>query len=266
MVEPKKWTRIFIGILLIAILALGIGNVLAQSTGGDDGEVIITTPSDSDPAGADTADNTDNHQDGPGNCGEDSQALADALAITLDELTAAQTTARATAIAQAVSDGLLTQEQADQLLANNYGWHGFGLDNDSYLADALGITVEALQAAKLSVYQAKLAEMVTAGTITQEQADLLLAQKRVQGYYDAAGVQSAAQAAYAEAVAQALADGVITQEQADALLSNNSSFGFGGPGFGGPDFGGPHGHHGPHGSGAFFHAPFTSPTNSGNDA
>jgi hypothetical protein len=186
------------------------------------------------------------------------QELADALGITLEELQAAVEEARTAAIDQAVADGLLTQEQADELLANGFGgrhWH-FGYNQDTFLADALGISVEELQAARLEVYEAQLAEMVAAGVITQEQADLALAQKAVQGYIDTEALQATLQAAYEEAIAQALADGVITQEQADQLLSNQA-FGAGGfPGFGG-GFGGHHGfgRGGPGGFRWFFPAP-----------
>jgi hypothetical protein len=188
------------------------------------------------------------------------QALADALGITLEELQAAQETAHAAQIAQMVTDGLLTQEQADQILSGEARFHGgrghFGGSGEA-LAEALGITVEALQAAQNEVQAARLAAMVEAGVITQEQADMMAARQAVQDYVDREGLQAAIQSAYEEAVAQALADGVITQEQADALLSNIDNIGgFGGRGFGfdgGPGFGGhgPHGGRGPHGGPGF---------------
>jgi hypothetical protein len=114
-----------------------------------------------------------------------------------------------------------------------------------------------LQAAQNEVQAARLAAMVEAGVITQEQADMMAARQAVQDYVDREGLQAAIQSAYEEAVAQALADGVITQEQADALLSNIDNIGgFGGRGFGfdgGPGFGGhgPHGGRGPHGGPGF---------------
>ncbi|MCB8943089.1 MAG: hypothetical protein H6658_04990 [Ardenticatenaceae bacterium] len=187
------------------------------------------------------------------------QALADALGISLEELQAAQAEAKAAAVAQAVTDGLITQEQADAILAGNgRPGHGFRLeDGGQYLADALGISLEDLQAAMEQVEAEKLAAMVEAGVITQEQADMIAARRAVETYVDYEALQATLQAAYEEAINQALADGIITQEQADTLLSNVPNIGtrglFGGPGFGGPGGRGGH-HHGPRGGEGF--APF----------
>lgn len=191
------------------------------------------------------------------------EALAEALGITVEELETAKTEAHTAAINQAVADGVLTQEQADELLANGGGRIGRLGNMETYLAEALGISVETLQAARQTVFAANLAEMVAAGEITQEQADMMVARQAVQGYVDVEAMQAAVQSIYADAIAQALADGVITQEQADQLLSDQS---FNAPGFG---FGG--GHHGPGGRHGGFHgfAPGTNApatTDSGNDA
>lgn len=163
-------------------------------------------------------------------------------------------------------------------------WGGFGRsDGDSnwltYLAEALGITVEQLETARRQAMAAYLADAVTAGDITQAQADLMLAkvalsdaidQKALlaealgltteeleaaldggqslselmttQGI-DADTLRTNVQAAYEAAIARAVADGVITQAQADAVLAQESN-GFGL--FGG--HGGGHGHHGRGGS------------------
>jgi formaldehyde-activating enzyme involved in methanogenesis len=117
---------------------------------------------------------------------------------------------------------------------------GESIDFEALLADALGITIEELQAAHDEVFAARLAEMVEAGVMTQEQADLIVARKAVQDYIDTESISDMLQAAYEDAVAQALADGVITQEQADQMLENLPSFdGFGSGGL----------HHGPGGFG-----------------
>ena len=192
------------------------------------------------------------------------QALADTLGISLEELQAAQEEAKAAAIAQAVTDGLLTQEQADEILAGN-GRPGPGFhleDRGQYLANALGISLEELQAALDQVEADKLAAMVEAGVITQEQADMMAARRAVESYIDHDALQATMQAAYEDAINQALADGVITQEQADTLLSNAANIGargfFDGPGFGGR---GGH-HHGPRGGEGF--APFQNNTDQPN--
>jgi len=146
---------------------------------------------------------------------------------------------------------------------------GFGgdIDYDALLADALGITVEELQAAREKADQAALEQAIAKGYITEEQAGLMKAQNALRQYvdkdkltakvlgisveelqaareegktmetliselgFDAAAVRENMQAAYQEAIQQAVSDGVITQEQADQILSG----GFGMRGF---DFGG----------------------------
>lgn len=158
--------------------------------------------------------------------------------------------------------------------------HSGSRGGDEYLAEALGITVEELQAARETAYAAYLADAVAAGDITQAQADELLARQRLSSYIDhkalvaealglsvkeleaalaggqslsdlmtaqgltAETLQTAIQTAYEAAIARAVADGVITQAQADAYLSASPNFGlFGGHhGFGGGRGG--HGHGG----------------------
>lgn len=145
---------------------------------------------------------------------------------------------------------------------------GADIDYDALLADALGISVEELQAARAKADEAAMQLAIEKGYITEEQAELMQARKALMAYIDqealtaqALGisveelqtareegksmpalieelgldetqVREAMQAAYEEAVQQAVADGVITQEQADLILSE----GFGPHGFG--DFGG----------------------------
>jgi len=161
-----------------------------------------------------------------------------------------------------------------------FGHSGSRGGGDEYLAEALGITVEELQAARETAYAAYLADAVAAGEITQAQADELLARQRLSSYIDhetlvaealglsvdelqaalaggqslsdlmtaqgltAETLQTAIQTAYEAAIARAVADGVITQAQADAYLSASPNFGlFGGHhGFGGGRGG--HGHGG----------------------
>lgn len=189
------------------------------------------------------------HDGGRGGPAGSDQALADALGIDLTELETAEATARAAMIDQAVTDGLLTEAQAEQLKASGMGFgRGFGgYDRDEYLADALGITVEELQAAELTAFRVELDAAVAAGTLTQEEADLILARKAAQNYVDEDGLNAAALAAYEDALTAAVADGAITQAQADALLAEmqTQSFNFGLRGFGGHDgFGGRGGHGG----------------------
>lgn len=235
-----KLIYMFLGALVGAVLLFGAVATFAQS--GDNGDSATTTL----PFGL------ERHGFGrpAGNLGDNEEALAEALGISVEELETAQTAAREAAINQAVADGLITQEQADEMLANGYGGHELlgPSQMNTYLAEALGISVEELDAAVDQVFADHLAEMVANGTITQEQADMIQARRSVQDYVDVEALQATMQAAYEEAINQALTDGVITQEQADTLLSNTTS-GF--PGFGFPGFGGPGGHGGHRGGPGF---------------
>jgi hypothetical protein len=211
------------------------------------------------------------------------ELLADALGITVEELQEAYEAARVAAIEKAVEAGVITQEQADEMLVwGGVGGRGFGapgqrggfrpdcgprgrgmapqqdsstsvkpFDGQALLAEALGITVEDLEAAREEANQAALAKAVEAGIITPEQADAITSRRALMSYLDRETLLAEAlgmtvedlQAAYAEgetlstlleaqgldaltvrealveayeaALAQAVADGVITQEQAD---------------------------------------------------
>lgn len=180
--------------------------------------------------------------------GDKSEFLAEALGITVEELEAAQAEALAAGLQQAVDEGLITQAQADQIQERGIGRGGIGhfgrfqsetIDPAALLADALGITVEELDAAQQAAQDAALAQAVEEGVITQEQADQMQARQALQPY-----LSESAQSAFADAVAQALADGAITQEQADQLLeerANGFERGMKFPGFGGERGGRGHG-------------------------
>lgn len=249
MFDLRKFGYMALGALLTLGLVFGGYAVLAQ-TDDEDATPEATTETEAPVE-------TPLSSWGPGRDGrsafipdlaERSAELADALGITVEELQAAQVAARTAAIEQAVADGLLTQEQADQLLANAFGLRGgrgfHGDEAGSYLADALGIPVAELEAAQQAVMAAKIEALVADGRITQEQADMMAARQAVQSYFDREGVAAMIQEAYETAVDEALAAGAITQEQADLLLQNSQ--GLGGFGFDGGLRGG---HSGPGGRG-----------------
>ncbi|MCD6285171.1 MAG: hypothetical protein J7M39_04570 [Anaerolineae bacterium] len=201
--------------------------------------------------------------------------LAEALGISTDDLDAAHDTARTAATEQAVKEGLITRERADQMLV--WGDRGmFGLrfrgmarmprgvdtaviDEHALLADALGITPEELTAAREQANEAAVAQAVEEGIITQEQAAAMQSRKDLAGYLDrnallagalnmtldeleaayadgetmssltaqkgldAAAVRDGVMAAREAALAEAVADGVITQEQADKMSVDKMS-------------------------------------------
>lgn len=184
--------------------------------------------------------------------GVSDQELANALGIDLTTLQAAYTTATNDVLAQAVSAGLITQTQADEIKASGSRFGDFGpykltgIDYKAALAKALGITTDKLSAAYVTAYNAAIDQQVTNGVLTQTQADLLKGQYALS---NSSKFQSAMSSAFTAAVNQAVTDGTITQSQADQILKNITNMNFMGGGFGDRGFGGPGGGRGGHGFG-----------------
>ena len=191
--------------------------------------------------------------------GYSNEDLADALGITVDELSAARQAAKDTALVQAVEQGLITHAQADQLKESGFAfpfagrWGGWlsqnGIDWDVLLADALGISVDELQAAYQQAHNARIDQAVANGAITEEQGELM---KGRYALFSNDNFRSTMRSAFESAVEQAVTEGVITRAQADLILERLNDAGFGGwPGQGG--FEGGRGKHG--GEGGFFFNP-----------
>ncbi len=102
--------------------------------------------------------------------------------------------------------------------------------HDAFLADALGITVEELQAAQQKARAAMLAQAVEDGAITQAQADLMTARHAFMQFY-----KDNATLTFEDALSAAVEAGAITQEQADLLQDAQGQYGRGlfGRGMGG---------------------------------
>jgi len=176
--------------------------------------------------------------------------LADALGITAEELQAAQQQAAEAGIDQAVAEGLLTQERADQIkergsrvigMISRFGRFGntANIDHEALLADALGISVEDLQDAQAEAKDAGLAQAVADGKITQEQVDQMNTMQALRDYMQEQGLQDKIRGLHEDALQGAVDAGVITQEQADQLLEGQAGFGMRTPGKPGVrDFGG----------------------------
>lgn len=242
---------ITIVVLATVAVAVAFGAVAYRSASAQ--ADVTTTPEATTPT--DSSKSTGKMGDRLPSGSPSSEELAAALGITTDELNTAYQAAYEKALAQAVEQGLITQTQADEIKAKGITLHrggrasrllsGSDFDFDALLAEALGISVEELQAAYSQAYKARIDQAVTDGTITSEQADLMKGQYALRNN---AAFQEAMQTAYQAAVAQAVSDGVITQAQADLILANSSDRfdgGMGLPGLGG--MGGGRGHHGARG-------------------
>ena len=149
-------------------------------------------------------------------------ATADILGISVEELESAHdeavTLVRTEAIAQAVADGRITQEEADQILERmelrSIAHDLFSRDMMvAVVADTLGMSVEELEAAHED--GVRLPELAAEAGI--EMSDL----------------GAAIEQAKTDTLQAAVDSGLITQEQADAIASHNRP---------------PHGHH-PNGQG-----------------
>ncbi len=261
-------SRLMVAGLAVLVLALGATAVFAQA---EDSAESATPDAHGPGRGA-------GFNRGGISAGDD--YLADALGISAEALDAAQEEAQLAAVEKAVELGLITQEMADRMIES--GRFGFGraiaadeIDYDALLADALGISAEALDAARETAQQAAIDAALEEGIITQEQLDLRDAQQALkdvidskalmasvlgvsveeleaaleagtaQELVDATGLtteelRAAMEQAYTDAVNQAVADGVITAEQAELVLEN----GFGVGGFGGGRGPGGRGHGG----------------------
>lgn len=161
---------------------------------------------------------------GPDGSDED---LAAALGISVEDLNAAVEKAFASAVDAALDAEYLTASQAETLKAGSASFRSLyrylseteraELEQDAFLAEALGISAEELQAAYDAVRQARIDAMVADGTLTQEEADLQAAYQALRGSttFEATMKQAMTDAINAEVEA-----GTLTQAQADLLIAN----------------------------------------------
>jgi len=116
--------------------------------------------------------------------GPDIAALAKTLGVSVEELEAAFSQIRDESISKALAEGLITADQAEQMLECDCAGIGFGHRLFAFadegdgplaaLAAALGVEVNELQERFNHAHEARLAEMVAEGRLTQEQADKML--------------------------------------------------------------------------------------------
>jgi lambda repressor-like predicted transcriptional regulator len=159
--------------------------------------------------------------------GETLASLAEDAGVSLEDLNQVMDELHDEALALAVEEGRITQEQADQIIEDRAARRAVEeiFDRDELhakLAEALGMTVDEFESATAG------GEKLSA---LAEQADVSMEDLRsvMEGYH-------------ADVVAEALDQGLITQEQADQMLEHPGlpEGGCGGPfpGLGGPRHGG----------------------------
>jgi hypothetical protein len=96
------------------------------------------------------------------------------------------------------------------------GYHGRDQGaGDEDLAGALGITAEELQAARQKVYADRLRQAVEEGTLTQDQANTLLAMQALKGYLDHSAIMAQALGLSLEEFEAAHEDGTLSELLAD---------------------------------------------------
>lgn len=144
--------------------------------------------------------------------------LANSLGITPVDLRTAEQNAKNALLDQAVADGIITSEQATALKEGQRSSGDISdlrafladADQDAALAQALGISEEALATARDTMIQ----KGVEAGLITQEQGNKMLLRQKL---------EEAVRTAVEQSLGEAVAEGLITQEEADAMLDGRQS-------------------------------------------
>ncbi len=242
-----KKTWIVITLVGLAVLALGVGFAYAQEPDPASPEAVpglVDKSALHDLVIAEIADALGIPADelqARLEAGERLKDIIEEADLSSEELSELMAQVRESVIAEALAQGLITEEQAERLEARGFrfgkgfgGRHrGFAMDGplagymiDS-LADALGLTPDELQTRIQAGERPE--EIAEAQGLDADEARELLSQAR------------------ADALEQAVADGVITQEEADRMLECGGDHHHGGRfggGFGGA--GGPgKGHFGP---------------------
>lgn len=230
----------YMGLGAIVALIIGAGAfAFSESTQASAADGFISAQVSEDGFGLNADDSFDGveHPGRPGRGGKrggdrDNSALLEELGVTQEQWDAAKEAVQASFEG---SEGRPDRETAQALFA-----------------EELGVTVEEIQAAKEAVREAKLADALANGEITQEQIDLMEARRAVMETIDRQAVmadilgitveeleaakeagtvrdlveesgltrediQTQAKDAYDAAVDQAAADGLITDEQAEQL-------------------------------------------------
>ncbi len=139
-----------------------------------------------------------------------------------EALRTAQDNATSAALTELVSAGTISQDEAYKYALGHQGPKGSG---SATLTTALITAIEGKISTK---YQAELNSLVTAGTITQEQADQIIASKKaVPNQEQMEAIKSATAKVQETVLADLVSKGTLTQEQADSLRKMPAGMGNG---------------------------------------
>jgi hypothetical protein len=164
----------------------------------------------------------------------DDFSLADALGLSVEEVQKARQEAFDSAVELAISNELITAAQAEMLKERtpNMGWgmlynlvgqeNADLIDADSLFAEALNISLEALQEAWQQNLQDKLQNAVETGRLTQAEADAILARRALIGDEN---FQNQLRLGFQAAIQTAVENGKLTEAQGQAL-QNEMQFEF----------------------------------------
>jgi hypothetical protein len=249
----RKWMIIFGSAALV--LTLGVATVAAQTDTPPDmgAEPGTTMQGERPPEGMMVGPGRPGPRGGPRGGGPDKGAfLAEALGITEEALQSAMETAHQAFLDYLVDQGIITEEEAQSgrrpRLAREDAEALSPELRDQFLAEALGISVEALETAKQAAREAGLAQAVEDGILTEEQVQAMAIMEKVKDYVSREALAAQAlgisveklaeqplpdwleaqgldrEAFHAKldeareaAIEQAITDGVITQDEADLL-------------------------------------------------
>ncbi len=207
MKSGKKWLYLILGGIGALVIVFGVGFISVQDVGASP---LIQGEGPGRPGGP---------------SGDYTEALAEALGITVDELYTAQESVREARLAEAVESGMMTEEQAARIVDHERSGlpirgRLLGEEFMIALADELGISPEELDQAQAQVREDFIVQGVQEGVISTDQMELMEARNAVRAY-----MKDALHDAMEDAIEHALSDGAISSDQAD-LLRNRMEGGF----------------------------------------
>ena len=199
MKSRKKWLYLMLGGIGALVIVFGAGFISVQHVGASP---LI-------------------QGEGPGRpgcpSGDFTEALAEALGISVDELHTAQESVRDARLAEAVESGMITEEQVAQIADHQRGGYPIrgrflGEESMTALAEELGITLEELERAQVQVREDFIAQGVQEGVVSTDPVELMEARNAIREYLED-GLYNAME----DAIDRALSEGAISSVQAELL-------------------------------------------------